>query len=266
MDRLELETALRDALEFGQFRLRYQPIHSLADGRVAEVEALLRWDRPGHGLLMPASFIAVAEESGLIVPIGQWVLQEASRQALAWNQDRAAKAPLVVSVNLSARQFDDANLVRSIGQILEQTGLQPAALKLEITESAAIRHVDSTVLKMQELKALGVQIAIDDFGTGYSSLNYVKRFPVDALKIDRSFIEGLGENLLDTAIVQSVVALAKNLQLSVVGEGVESNAQAVHLRDIGCQRAQGFLFAHPESPETITALLKEGTPPQVQAA
>jgi diguanylate cyclase (GGDEF)-like protein/PAS domain S-box-containing protein len=255
MERLELETDLRHALALGQFRIQYQPILQLASGKVAEVEALLRWERPGHGLMAPMTFIPIAEETGLIVPIGRWVIQEACRQAKIWNEAFPADPPLVMSVNLSARQFQDPGLVSEIAQAVHTIGLEPGALKLEITESVAMHDVEGSVHKLEALKALGIQLAIDDFGTGYSSLGYLKRFPVDTLKIDRSFVERIGVDIQDAAIVQSVVALAKTLNLSVVGEGIESRAQAAQLLALGCDRGQGFLFARPQSAEAITALL-----------
>jgi diguanylate cyclase (GGDEF)-like protein/PAS domain S-box-containing protein len=254
MERLDLETDLRRALELGQFRIHYQPILRLSDSKIAEVEALLRWERPGHGLMAPLTFIPVAEETGLIVPIGRWVIQEACRQAKIWTLAFPSDPPLVMSVNLSARQFQDPGLVSDISQAVQAAGLEPCALKLEITESVAMHDIEASVLKLEALKALGIQLAIDDFGTGYSSLGYLRRFPVDTLKIDRSFVERIGVDIQDAAIVQSVVALAKTLHLSVVGEGIESRAQAAQLLALGCDRGQGYLFARPQSAEAITAL------------
>jgi EAL domain-containing protein (putative c-di-GMP-specific phosphodiesterase class I) len=225
------------------------------DRKFTEVEALLRWERPGHGLMAPLTFIPLAEETGLIVPIGRWVIQEACRQAQIWNTAFPSVPPLVMSVNLSARQFQDPGLVSDIAQAVRETGLDPRGLKLEITESVAMHDIEASVQKLDALKALGIQLAIDDFGTGYSSLGYLKRFPVDTLKIDRSFVERVGVDIQDAAIVQSVVALAKTLNLSVVGEGIESRAQAAQLLALGCDRGQGFLFARPQSAEAISALL-----------
>jgi diguanylate cyclase (GGDEF)-like protein/PAS domain S-box-containing protein len=266
MERLELETDLRHALALGQFRIHYQPILRLSDGRFSEVEALLRWERPGHGLMAPLTFIPVAEETGLIVPIGRWVIQEACHQAKIWNTAFPNDPPLVMSVNLSARQFQDPNLVSDIDRAVQQNGLDPRGLKLEITESVAMHDIEASVHKLEALKAVGCQLAIDDFGTGYSSLGYLKRFPVDTLKIDRSFVERIGVDIQDAAIVQSVVALAKTLNLSVVGEGIESRAQAAQLLALGCDSGQGFLFARPQSAEAITALLDEDANFQESAA
>jgi diguanylate cyclase (GGDEF)-like protein/PAS domain S-box-containing protein len=259
LERLEVETELRLAIENEQLRVHYQPIHSLSDGRLIEVEALVRWERPGHGLVFPTNFIPIAEETGLIVPIGRWVLEVACRQAVIWNRDFALESPLVMSVNLSGRQFQDPGLLGDVERALQETGLDPSCLKLEITESAVVRDVEATVRKLDALKALGVQLAIDDFGTGYSWLSYLKRFPVDTLKIDRSFVEGIDRNAQDAAIVQSVVALARTLQLNVIGEGIESQAQAAHLRALGCDRGQGYLFARPQPADTISSLLLGAT-------
>jgi diguanylate cyclase (GGDEF)-like protein/PAS domain S-box-containing protein len=257
VERLELETDLRQALANGQLLVYYQPILSLVDGRVAEVEALLRWDRPGHGLVGPTTFIPIAEETGLIVPIGRWVLEQACAQAAAWHAAFPSDPPLVMSVNLSARQFQDPGLLADIHRALRTSGLDPRALKLEITESVAMHDIDATVAKLEVLRATGIQLAIDDFGTGYSSLAYLKRLPVDSLKIDRTFVEGLGHDMLDAAIVQTVVTLARTLQLNVVGEGIESQAQAAQLRALGCHSGQGFLFARPEPAEVISRHLRE---------
>jgi EAL domain-containing protein (putative c-di-GMP-specific phosphodiesterase class I) len=257
VERLELETALRRALERGEFRLYYQPILSLADERVCEVEALIRWAHPERGLVPPGVFIPVAEETGLIVPIGQWVLEEACRQVRTWQAWRGTDRPLVLSVNLSARQFQHPDLVADIERALRVTGLDPCTLKLEVTESVVMQDAAAATTTLQQLKVLGIQLAIDDFGTGYSSLAYLKRFPVDTLKIDRSFVDGLGSDGQDTAIVQSVVALAKTLQLDVTGEGVETPTQAAHLRALGCDRAQGYLFARPLPAGAMLAVLDQ---------
>ena len=257
MERFDLETDLRRALALGQFRIHYQPILTLADNKIAEVEALLRWERPGHGLMAPLTFIPVAEETGLIVPIGRWVIQEACRQARTWSVDFPSEPPLVMSVNLSARQFQDPGLVSDVERMVIEAGLEPRALKLEITESVAMHDIEASVRTVEALKALGIQLAIDDFGTGYSSLGYLRRFDIDTLKIDRSFVERIGFDVQDAAIVQSVVALAKTLHLSVVGEGIESHAQAAQLLALGCDRGQGYLFARPQSAEAITALIAD---------
>ncbi len=255
VDRLEIEIALRQAMERGEFRLHYQPIVRLEDGRITEVEALIRWVRPGHGVVSPVSFIPIAEETGLIVPIGQWVLKEACHQAVAWHA-RSSEDPLVISVNLSARQLQQPNFVTVVRQVLRETGLNPRTLKLEITESALMEDAEAAAATMRTLKELGIRFAIDDFGTGYSSLSYLKRFPLDTLKIDRSFVDGLGEDSQDTAIVQGIVALARALKLSVTAEGIEAVEQHAQLRQLGCDHGQGYLFAKPVTAERIAALLE----------
>jgi len=258
VDRLEIEIALRQAVDRGEFLLHYQPIVRLDDGQITEVEALIRWLRPGHGIVPPASFIPIAEETGLIVPIGQWVLREACRQAVAWHTRSFDEPRLAISVNLSARQFQHANLVGDIRQVLLETGLDPRTLKLEITESALMEDAESAAATMRTLKELGIQLAIDDFGTGYSSLSYLRRFPLDTLKIDRSFVDGLGQDSQDTAIVQGIVALARTLNLSITGEGIEVVEQHAQLRQLGCDHGQGYLFAKPLAAEHMDALLEAG--------
>jgi diguanylate cyclase (GGDEF)-like protein len=256
MERLEVETDLRRALEREEFRVYYQPIVSLADGRIVELEALVRWQHPERGLVPPGTFIPVAEETGLIVPLGLWVLEQACRQVRRWQDaSPAGNTPLVMSVNLSARQFQQPTLLADIERAVRESGLDPRTLKLEITESVLMRDVDGTLTTLRALKALGIQLAIDDFGTGYSSLTYLKRFRLDTLKIDRSFVDGLGRDAQDTAIVRSVVALAKTLNLSVTAEGVETAEQQMHLRQLGCDLAQGYLFARPSPPELLDAVL-----------
>jgi EAL domain-containing protein (putative c-di-GMP-specific phosphodiesterase class I) len=252
---LELETDLRHALEHQEFLLEYQPIYSIHDGQLTEVEALIRWQHPTRGMLQPAVFIPLAEENGLIVPIGLWVLKEACQQARLWQDRYAEGAPLVMGVNLSARQFQQPQLVDDIVGILNATGLDAHHLKLEITESVLMDDADASLKTMQTLKRLGIRLAIDDFGTGYSSLSYLQRFPVDTLKIDRSFVKTLGRDPQSRAIVQSVMVLAKTLGLHVTGEGIETPAQEADLKSLGCDQGQGFLFSRPVPADTLEALL-----------
>jgi EAL domain-containing protein (putative c-di-GMP-specific phosphodiesterase class I) len=256
-----METDLRHALDRQELRVYFQPVVDLDTGNINELEALVRWERPGYGLVSPTAFIPIAEETGLIVPIGQWVLEEACRWAQRWQHSSPAQHPLGVSVNLSARQFQHPQLLADIARTLRETGLDPHNLKLEITESVVMQDAEATIETLESLKELGIRVAIDDFGTGYSSLSYLKRLPVDTLKIDRSFVNGLGQDAQDTAIVDSVLALARTLQLSVTGEGVETTAQARHLRQLGCDRGQGFLFARPLPPADIERLLAEARSP-----
>ncbi|MFN8511554.1 MAG: EAL domain-containing protein [Thermomicrobiales bacterium] len=249
---LALEQDLRDALERGDLRLHYQPIVDLASGRIVEAEALVRWQHATRGTVPPDEFIPLAEETGLIAPLGRWVLGEACRQARIW-RDRGHQ--LVVAVNLSAREFGQADLVGLVAAALDRAGLAPDRLRLEITERLAMRDVAVTAATLAALRELGVQVAIDDFGTGYSSLAYLKRFPVDVLKIDRSFVTGLGANAEDTAIVGATVGLGRTLGLAVTAEGAETAAQISHLRALGCTSAQGYYFARALDAEGFGAIL-----------
>ncbi len=256
-ERLELEEDLRHAIPDGALRVVYQPIVNLATGQMLGMEALARWQHPRRGLLPPSEFIPMAEQSGLILAIDGWVIEEACRQLQEWRLPRPAEPCLVMSVNLSARQFDQPDLVEMIARALHASGLPPHALKLEITESIAMGDADSAVATLNALKALGVQIAIDDFGTGYSSLSYLKRFPVDTLKIDRSFVVGLGHDAENTAIVRAVIALAKSLGLSVTGEGIETAEQLHELQSLGCDQGQGYYFARPLTANAFGARLND---------
>ncbi len=252
-ERLQLQAGLRHALEAGQFLLHYQPQLDLRSGRPVGVEALLRWQRPGEGLVPPDRFIPVAEDCGLIVPIGTWVLREACRQAVAWQ--RQGLAPLPVAVNLSALQFQRGEVERDVAQALAESGLDPALLELELTESIMISSTEQVLGAVQRLKALGVRLSIDDFGTGYSSLSYLKRFAVDKLKIDRSFVRDLGADAEGEAIVRAIVQMAHSLGLLTVAEGVEDEGAAAHLRAYGCDHAQGFLYARPMPAVQVAAFL-----------
>ena len=252
--RIELEGDLRQALARGEFAVHYQPIVSLDDGHVVELEALVRWDHPVRGRIMPDQFIPVAEETGLIVPIGLWVLEEACRRTAAWNRDGTAR-PIGISVNLSARQFQHPGLFADVQHALVDAGLDPGALTLEITESVVMKDPDAAAARLREFRQLGIRVAIDDFGTGYSSLAYLKNFPIDALKIDRSFVSALGRASDDSAIVRSVVALGHALNLTVVGEGVETQEQAAHLQELDCDLGQGYLFDRPMPGPDVAAML-----------
>jgi diguanylate cyclase (GGDEF)-like protein len=255
LDRMDLEMDLRSAIANRDFRLHYQPILRLETGRIVEVEALIRWQHEKRGLLQPDAFIGLTEETGLIVPIGQWVLTEACRQARAWQIEFPRAPALGMSVNLSAKQFQNPKLVEEITDALTMSGLDPACLKLEITESVVMQDVPATLAKLHELKDLGIRLAIDDFGTGYSSLGYLKRFPVDTLKIDRSFVKGLSHEGGDSAIVRAVVTVAKSLNMDVTAEGIETEQQRLELKALGCDLGQGFLFGRPTTPEHLKPLL-----------
>jgi len=261
-ERLEVETDLRRAVERNEFVVHYQPIVDLISGRIVEMEALVRWEHPRRGLVPPALFIPLAEETGLIVPIGQWVLEEACQQTRAWQLHFAGERPLVISVNLSGRQLQQPDLIEIVRNALNKTGLPPSCLKLEITESVVMQDAEGTVTTLQGLKALGIQLAIDDFGTGYSSLSYLKRFPVDTLKIDRTFVHGLGHDAQDTAVVGAIMALARALNLTVTGEGIETLEQGEELRTQGCDLGQGYYFSRPQPSAAATDLLAaEAHPP-----
>jgi diguanylate cyclase (GGDEF)-like protein/PAS domain S-box-containing protein len=261
-DRLDLETDLRRALERAEFDVFYQPIIDLASGRIAEMEALVRWNHPRRGRVSPDEFIPVCEETGIIVGLGEWVLEQACLQAVAWQHGHRSMHELVMSVNISARQFQQATLVANIGRILHRTGLDPRCLKLEITESVVMQDAEAAIFTLRALKALGIHLAIDDFGTGYSSLSYLKSLPVDTLKIDRTFVDGLGQDSQDTAIVHSIVALADTLNLSVTAEGIETPAQQTELLRLGCARGQGYLFARPLPPADLDGLIARNSLPR----
>jgi diguanylate cyclase (GGDEF)-like protein/PAS domain S-box-containing protein len=242
LDRLELETHLRHAIERQEFVLHYQPELDLDTGRIVAMEALVRWQHPERGLVPPAEFIPIAEETGLILPLGRWVLAEAARQGRIW-YDRNPDDHPAISVNLSAKQFQHPTIVEDVARILAETGLPPQFLTLEITETAVMEDAESNRTTLQRFKDLGVRLAIDDFGSGYSSLGYLKRFPVDMLKIDRAFINGLGRDPEDTAIVEAVTGLASMLGMQVTAEGVETADQASRVRNLGCALGQGYFFA-----------------------
>jgi diguanylate cyclase (GGDEF)-like protein len=243
LERLSLEGALRRALARGEFELHYQPQVDLARGEIVGVEALLRWRHPDLGLLGPMEFIPLAEENGLIVPIGEWVLRTACAQVRAWQE--AGLRPIRVAVNLSVRQFYQKDLVEIVARILEQTGVDSRYIEFEITESCLMQNTQAMVALLTELNRLGVRFSIDDFGTGYSSLAYLKRFPIDTLKIDRSFVCDIGTDPDDAAIVKAIIALAHSLEMRVVAEGVETPEQLHFLRTHGCDEIQGYLISRP---------------------
>jgi len=262
--RLQLETDLRKALELNQFRVYYQPIVSLRNGQIAGFETLSRWERP-EGLVMPGEFIEVADETGIILPINRQLLYDACRQLSSWQALFPSDPPLTVNVNIAPRQFAQPDLAFQIGKILQETGLDPCCLNLEITETIAMADADRSAVVLSELKVLGVRLDIDDFGTGYSSLSRLHRFPVDALKIDRSFISRMDTDVETREIVRIIVMLAHGLRLKVVAEGVETQAQADMLKDIGCERAQGYLYSKPAPAETIEQLLRNNRAASVPA-
>jgi diguanylate cyclase (GGDEF)-like protein/PAS domain S-box-containing protein len=263
MTRLETEAALRHAIDANELCVHYQPIVDLAGEQVLGVEALVRWQHPERGLVAPLEFIPLAEDTGLIVPIGTFVLTEACRTMAEWNHAHPDRIPLSVSVNLSARQLASPGLPRVVAGVLTSTGLQPEQLCLEITESVLMEDADTSRELLESLKRLGVTIAVDDFGTGYSSLLYLRRFPVDVLKIDRSFVSGLGTASEDSAIVSGVVSLAHALGLHSVAEGVEQPSQAAELGLLGCDRAQGFYWSRPLEPLALAEWLEGKQPSRI---
>ncbi|HEX3032039.1 MAG TPA: EAL domain-containing protein, partial [Bacillota bacterium] len=248
-ERLIRENSLRKALENEEFMLYYQPIVDVETGRVFGLEALLRWQHPELGLVTPQDFIPLAEEIGLIIPLGDWVLQQACAQNKAWQE--AGYAPVRVTVNLSGKQFQKGDLVENVRRVLEETGLEAQWLELEITETVAMQNMDYTIKTLQQLGQMGVRFAIDDFGTGYSSLSYLRRFPIHTLKIDRSFIGDIVNNPEDAAIVSTIIVLANNLNLEIVAEGVEENNQVEFLRKRKCRNMQGYFFGRPMPPKTV---------------
>jgi diguanylate cyclase (GGDEF)-like protein/PAS domain S-box-containing protein len=254
--RLKLEGDLRRAIENEEFVVCYQPIVNLQTGETSGVEALVRWQDPEQqGLLAPSQFISVAEESGLVVPMGRWVLEEACRQGAKWQQEQSHVSPLVMAVNLSAKQLQHPDMAETVEEILKKTGYDAYCLSLDITETVYIEVLEGSTAALDKLKRLGVDISVDDFGTGYSSLAYLKRVPAETLKIDKSFIKGIGEAIEDTAIVRMIIELAHTLGMEVTAEGVESEEQADQLKEMGCDRGRGFYFAEPLSPEEATRFL-----------
>jgi diguanylate cyclase (GGDEF)-like protein len=258
IERLKLEADLRHALELNQFTLHYQPKLEVATGRISGVEALLRWTHPRFGNLPPTEFIPLAEETGLIIPIGRWVLKTASAQNMAWQ--REGLPAISVAVNLSPRQFLDANLLDDIDDVLASTGMPAHLLQLEITESMVMQNVERAIKLLDEIRSRGVRLAIDDFGTGYSSMSLMKKFPIDTIKIDRSFVRDLAESPEDRAIATAIISMGKALGLTVVAEGVETTEQDIFLRGRACDEVQGYLFSKPVQPEMIPPLFRLNIP------
>jgi diguanylate cyclase (GGDEF)-like protein len=256
MKRLTLENSLRRALERSEFEVYYQPVLDITTRKITGMEALLRWHHPELGLVQPAEFIPLAENTGMIVPIGEWVLHTACAQSKSW-QD-AGFAPLCLAVNLSARQFQQQNLADVVVRILQETGLNPHDLELELTESSIMKNAESAVRTLTDLKKMGVKIAIDDFGTGYSSLGYLKRLPIDTLKIDQSFVRDVTTDPDDAALVMTIITLAHNLRLKVIAEGVETEEQQRFLHLLRCDEWQGYLFSKPVPFEAFEKLLLQG--------
>ncbi|HEX8148527.1 MAG TPA: bifunctional diguanylate cyclase/phosphodiesterase [Pyrinomonadaceae bacterium] len=254
---LQIETDLRKALEKEQFYLLYQPIVSLDNFKLCGFEALVRWHHPERGLVSPLDFIPIAEETGQIIQLGEWALEEACRQMHEWQEKYPQASPFFMSVNLSAKQFNHTLLMAQVDNVLRKTGLNPRQLKLEITEGAVMENIDTATEMLRHLRDLGVQLAIDDFGTGYSSLSYLHRFPIDTLKIDRSFVTRMANNLENVEIVRTIVMLAQVLGMDVVAEGVETKDQLKILRDLKCEYGQGYYFSRPSSPADAEKIIVE---------
>jgi EAL domain-containing protein (putative c-di-GMP-specific phosphodiesterase class I) len=257
LERVDLEADLRAAIERRELVVHYQPIVDLRTERIVGFEALARWPHAGRGQVSPATFIPLAEETGLIVPLGAQVLEVACRQARAW-RERWPGERLVMSVNLSPRQFADPALVASIAEVLELTGLDPAALELEITETSVMDRSEAGLQALADLRALGVRLVLDDFGTGWSSLAYLRQLPLDTIKIDKAFVTELDETDRNVAIVQAVLSLAHGLGVSVVAEGIETPLQARRLRELGCDMGQGYAWSRPLAPDKIETILSTG--------
>src|SRR5438270_5707147 len=257
-DRHELVQRLRAALRLGQFRLRYQPVVSTTDGHIVGVEALLRWEDPRRGQVQPDDFVPLLEETGLIVPVGAWVLEEACRQAAAWRRSGPPAADLTITVNVAPRQLAQPDFVATVARALETTGANPRQLCLEITEAALIEDFDVVRRQLAKVREMGVRLAVDDFGTGYSSVGYVRQFPLDSVKIDKSFVQGLTAGAEDAAIAQAIIKMAHALGLSTVAEGVESAEELARLQQLGCDLVQGFYFAKPLTADAIDGLMRAG--------
>jgi EAL domain-containing protein (putative c-di-GMP-specific phosphodiesterase class I) len=252
---LATTSALLHALVRDEFIVHYQPVVDLDSGAMVSAEALLRWDRPGHGLVSPSEFIPVAEEAGLIIPIGTWALDQACWQLVEWQR---MEPSMTIAVNLSIRQVLALDVVAQVENILTRRGLRPASLCLELTESVFMGDVDYFAQTLASLKSLGVTLSIDDFGTGYSSLSYLKQFPVDAVKIDKAFVDGLGTDPHDSALVAAIIAMADALNLGVTAEGIETQQQLAILKQLRCRRAQGYYLARPMPAAKMTQLIQEG--------
>ncbi|MDQ0654258.1 GGDEF/EAL domain-containing response regulator [Pseudomonas cedrina] len=253
--RQDLENALRQAVERSEFSVHYQPKVEVASGRICALEALLRWERPNYGAVSPAVFVPILESLGLIVPVGRWVIDTVCQQIAEWQ--RGDIGAVEVSVNVSGHQLIEGDLIADIARILAQTGVAPHWLEVELTEGSLMENTQHTIASLQRLHAMGVKISIDDFGTGYSSLAYLRRFPIDTLKIDIAFIREVTTNPQDAAITRTIIELAHSLNLRVVAEGVETQAQLAFLKDAGCDQIQGYLFSRPLPVDTLKRLLLE---------
>jgi diguanylate cyclase len=258
VERHEIETGLRSALDRAEFVMRYQSKVNLKTGMITGVEALVRWQHPQRGLVGPLNFISVAEDCGLMMPIGKWVLRESCRQAKAW-QD-AGLPRIELAVNVSAVEFRNDGFLEGVETVLKETGLEPRYLELELTESVLMQHAKFTIPMLQKLKAVGVRLAIDDFGTGYSSLSYLRQFPIDTLKVDQSFVHEINANSDDATIISAVINMGSSLNYRVIAEGVETVEQVAFLQVHGCDEGQGYYFSRPVPAPEFARLLESGNP------
>ncbi|MGL5192121.1 MAG: putative bifunctional diguanylate cyclase/phosphodiesterase, partial [Chroococcales cyanobacterium] len=256
LDDLTLETSLRYAVERQELQLYYQPIVGLESGKIVGAEALVRWHHPQQGMIPPVKFIPLAEQTGLIAPIGEWVLQTACNQTKSWQAE--GLPPVRVAVNLSFRQFNQVDLSERLVRILDESGLDPTYLELELTESILVQNVELTIAKLNELKSMGVKISLDDFGTGYSSLSYLQQFPFDLLKIDRCFVQDINTNATNAALTHAIIQMAHSLNLKVIAEGVETREELAVLYENNCDNIQGYLFSRPVKAEEFKRMLKDG--------
>jgi len=252
---LQIETDLRRAIERQELRLHYQPLVSLKTGKIAGFEALARWQHPKHGLIAPAEFIPIAEDSGLIISVGYWAMLQACHQLRIWQRQFPTDPPLMISVNLSSRQFAQPNLINQVECVLAETGLEAQTLKLEITESMVMDDIEAAIATLEQIKALNVRLGIDDFGTGYSSLSHLYRFPADTLKVDQAFVSRIGLDEENNEIVRAIVTLAHNLGMTVIAEGIETQEQLALLRSLNCEYGQGYFFSEPLSHEAAESLI-----------
>ncbi len=259
LDRINMEADLRFALELREFSMHYQPLISLKDGELIGFEALMRWHNKKRGFVPPDKFISIAEDSGLIVPITQWILSETCNQIVEWQNLSRSNQNLIVSVNISGRHLEDGNLIKDVEKALKDSNLKSSLLKLEITESTAMENAEHTIKILNNLKKIGVQLSMDDFGTGYSSLSYLHRLPFDTLKIDRSFVYSVGDNGENSEILQTIILLAKNLKMRVIAEGIETEAQLALLQNLGCDFGQGYLMAKPMPKDDLEKMLYQKT-------
>jgi diguanylate cyclase (GGDEF)-like protein len=263
VERQSIEESLRRAMERDEFALHYQPKINVKTGAITGVEALIRWTHPERGMIPPSQFIPVAEDTGLILPIGGWVLGEACAQSKAWRN--AGLPDVTMAVNVSAMEFQDPNFLEHLFQVLEETATDPALLKIELTESVLMKNAERAIIVLRKMRESGIKVAIDDFGTGYSSLSYLQRFPIDELKIDQSFVRQIGSADGDTAIVTAVISMARSLRLRVVAEGVETVEELEFLREQQCDEVQGYYFSKPVPPDLLAGLLVNGVLPPAPA-